>query len=120
MVTVVIALNGLITLLCLYAAWRVWKLRRVLAAAADALILAEKNTHAVLANAPRGIGTKQQGTRQLRQQYRQLEMQLLKAQQALELAGLSRFVWQWYGKRRMERRSPSQTVPMGLRSKGIR
>jgi hypothetical protein len=105
MVIVVIGINLLIAILCLYAARQVWQLRQILSRAADALTMAERNTHAVLAGAPAAIAQRQGGTHQLRQQYRRLELQLLNAQKILALTGLSRFVWQWYTRRTLQRRT---------------
>ncbi|MBD3880833.1 hypothetical protein IFO70_03595 [Phormidium tenue FACHB-886] len=106
MVTVVIGINLLIAVFCLYAAWQVWKLQKILARAADALTVAERSTYAVLAGAPAAIASGQAGTNNLRQQYRRLELQLLKAQKILALTGLSRFVWQWYTRRSLSRTRP--------------
>jgi hypothetical protein len=85
MVTVIVVLNVLISLLCLYAAWKVWNLRRVLAAAADAVTLAERNTYALLHGAPKNISQGQLGVHGLRERYQQLEQQLRKVQQVLTL-----------------------------------
>lgn len=98
MVAVIIVINLLIATVCWYVAWRVWKLRSALSKAADALISAERATHSVLSGAPRGIGKGETGVRQLRQQYRLLEVKLLRVQQILKLLGLGQLVWQWYGK----------------------
>jgi len=106
MVIPVIVMNLLIALFCLYAARKVWRLSKILATAADALVRAERCTHAVLSGAPEAISRGQVGTQQLRLQYRQLELQIQQTQQILALTGLSQFVWQWYTRRRMKR-SPS-------------
>ncbi|NJR39533.1 MAG: hypothetical protein HC781_12860 [Leptolyngbyaceae cyanobacterium CSU_1_4] len=98
MVAVVIGINVLIAMGCWYVAWRVWKLRSALSKAADALISAERATHRVLSGAPRGIGKGEIGVSHLRQQYRLLEVKLLRVQQILKLLGLGQLVWQWYGK----------------------
>ncbi|MBD2461758.1 hypothetical protein H6G89_11925 [Oscillatoria sp. FACHB-1407] len=90
MVTVVVILNSLIGLACLYAAWRVWRLKRTLAAIADVLIIAERNTHQVLHGAPDAIVKGQLGVYQLRQQTQQLQ----KVQQIMALVGLGRSLWQ--------------------------
>jgi hypothetical protein len=99
MVAVVIGLNVLIATGCLSVAWQVWRLRSALSNAADALILAERATHQVLSGAPQGIGRGETGVYHLRQQYRQLEVKLLRVQKILKLLGLGQLVWQWYGKR---------------------
>ncbi|HEY9643041.1 MAG TPA: hypothetical protein V6C57_21305 [Coleofasciculaceae cyanobacterium] len=109
MVTVVVVINLLIALLCLYAAYKVWRMSRTLAKVADTLTLAERRTYAVLSGAPRAIIRKQVGTSQLRQRYRQLELQLQKAQQVLALTGLSQFVWRWYTRRQHQRNPRSLT-----------
>ena len=108
MVTVVIGINLLIAALCLIAAWQVWKLQKILARAADALTIAERRTYAVLAGAPKAIAQGQVGTNRLREQYHHLELQLLKAQKILALTGMSRFVWEWYSRRSLQRRMPAQ------------
>ncbi|MBW4514984.1 MAG: hypothetical protein KME11_07145 [Timaviella obliquedivisa GSE-PSE-MK23-08B] len=99
MVAVVIGINLLIATGCWYVAWRVWKLRSALSKAADALVAAERATHRVLSGAPQGIGKGETGVYQLRQQYRLLEVKLLRVQQILKLLGLGQLVWQWYGKK---------------------
>lgn len=101
MVTVVLVLNGLLALLCLSAAWQVWRWRSTLAHVADALTAAERTTHRVLQDAPQAIATGQLGSSQLRQQYRLLALQLRQVQQILALLGLGQWVW------RQSRRKPA-------------
>lgn len=93
MLTVVLIANVLIALLCLYVAWQVWNLRRVLANVADTLISVERSTYAVLHGAPNAIIQGQRGTRQLRKQYRQLQVQLQRAEQVLGLLSLGQTAW---------------------------
>lgn len=93
MLTVVLIVNALIALLCLYVAWQVWNLRRVLANVADTLISVERNTYAVLHGAPNAIIKGHRGTRQLRKQYRQLQTQLQRAEQVLGLLSLGQTAW---------------------------
>jgi hypothetical protein len=97
MVTVVVILNLLIASLCLYVAWQMWHLRRVLVKATNALIAAEQSTHQVLSSAPRFVLKGQGGVARMRHQYRQAALQLQKAQQILALLGLGQFVWKRYG-----------------------
>lgn len=111
MVTVVLVLNGLLTLLCLYAAWQVWRWRSILANAADALTAAERVTHRVLRGAPQAIVTGQVGTTQLRQQYRILMLQLQQIQQILALLGLGQFAWRQYRRQFWQRRSHQALDP---------
>lgn len=93
MVTVIVVLNVLISLLCLYAARKVWNLRRVLAAAVDAVTLAERNTYALLHGAPKNISQGQLGVHGLRERYQQLEQQLRQVQQVLTLLVLIQRIW---------------------------
>jgi hypothetical protein len=92
MVTTVVIFNLLVSLICLFVAWRVWKLRLALAAAADVLASVERSTYSVLHGAPRGIINGQIGTRGLRERYQGLEPQLQKLQQVLQLLGLAQTV----------------------------
>lgn len=105
MVTVVLVLNGLLALLCLSAAWQVWRWRSTLAHVADALTAAERTTHRVLQGAPQAIATGQLGSAQLRQHYRLLALQLRQVQQILALLGLGQLVWRQY-KRQPDKRQP--------------
>jgi hypothetical protein len=93
MLTVVVVLNVLISLLCLYVAWQVWNLRRALAATTDAVLLAERNTYNLLHNAPQAISQGQVGVQGARESYQQLELQLQKVQQVLTLLSLVQRVW---------------------------
>ena len=88
MLTVVVALNVLISLLCFYVAWQLWNVRRALAVAADAVANAERDTYNVLHGAPNAIGQGQVGIQGLRVSYQQLEIQLQRVQQVLALLSL--------------------------------
>ncbi|MBO1346300.1 MAG: hypothetical protein EBE86_002345 [Hormoscilla sp. GUM202] len=85
---IVIALNLLISLLCLFVAFRVWRLRQTLSRVADALISAELETHAILHPAPHSIIKGQRGTSALRRQYRSLMNQVKQVQQILAIVSL--------------------------------
>ena len=99
MVTLVVILNILLSLLCLYVAWQVWNLRRVLAATADAVTLEERNTYNVLHGAPNAIYNGQMGVEGLRERYQQLDRQVQQLQQVLTLLGLVRSIWQTTSRR---------------------
>ena len=92
MVTVVIVINVLIALFGFYTAWQVWRLRQALSQATDALIVAERNTHQVLHQAPEAILRKQLSAQELRRTYQQLEPKFRQARQALALISLSQTV----------------------------
>lgn len=103
MILVVVVFNVLISLLCLYVAWQVWNLRRVLGTAADAINIAERNTYAVLHDAPRAISQGQIGTRALRERYQELEVQLQRVEQVLVILGFVQRVWRSQRLRRPQR-----------------
>lgn len=105
MVTVVLMLNGLIAALCWYVVWQVWMLRRTLSDVADALLVAEENTHNVLYGAPEAIATAQKGTYQLRQSYQRLLVQIVKLQQVLALLTAGQSAWRWVRQRSRSSRS---------------
>lgn len=93
MFQVVVVLNVLLSLLCLYVAWQVWNLRRTLATAADVLTNVERSTYVVLHGAPKAISQGQLGVQGLRERYQQLELQLQQVQQVLTVLGLIQSVW---------------------------
>jgi hypothetical protein len=120
MTTIVLILNGLIAVLCLYAAWQLCQLRSALANAADALTIAERTTHRVLYNAPATISSGQLGSLQLRQRYRLLIWQLQQVQQILSLLGLGQVVWRYYIKNRKNQTIGHQTSPQSQRGRSGR
>lgn len=85
---IVIALNLLISLLCLFVAWRVWRLQVLLSRVADVLVRAELKTHAILDKAPHTIIKGQRGTSALQQRYRSLMNQVRQVQQILAIVSL--------------------------------
>jgi hypothetical protein len=104
MLTVVVILNLLISLFGFYLAWRIWKLRRVLAAAADLVASAEQSTYRVLHGAPQAISRGQIGVHGLKKRYQQLEFQLQRVQRVLMVLG---FIQKTYQSRRRRRRKRS-------------
>ena len=88
MLAIVIIFNFLISLLCLYIAWRVWHLRQVLAATTDMMIAAERSVHKVLKQAPDAIAKGEMGAYRLQKIYQRLELQIKQVQQVLMLLGL--------------------------------
>lgn len=105
MVAIILIFNGFVTLLCLYVAWHIWRLRGILANVADALIAAERTTHQVLQGAPEFISQGQLGSYHLRQKYDHLAVQLQKLQQVLAILGLGQLVIQQYNRNRSLHRS---------------
>ncbi|MDY6783618.1 MAG: hypothetical protein SW833_13930 [Cyanobacteriota bacterium] len=85
MATGVILINICVAAFNFYLAWKLWKLRGAIATVSEMLVVAERNTHAVLSRAPQFVLTRQQGTRVLRQRYRHTQLQLQQVQQILAL-----------------------------------
>ena len=88
MVAVVVVINVLISLLCLYIAWFLWNLRRALSVAADVVTLFDRDTHNALYGAPQAISQGQLGIRATRGSYQNLEIQLQRVQQVIAFLGL--------------------------------
>ncbi|MBE9177517.1 hypothetical protein IQ268_02865 [Oculatella sp. LEGE 06141] len=95
MVTIVIGLNCLIAVICLFVAWQMLNVRRKLAAIANKLIAAERSTHAVLSKSPNAIIKGQKGVYRLQQQYQQLEPQLQRLKQIMALFRFGQTIWRW-------------------------
>lgn len=93
MVTLVVVINTIISLMLLYVAWRVWKLKYVLASIADKLTAYERATHAVLHKAPENIYPGQQKIYDLRQRNQQLQAQIEQVRQIISLLLLVRQAW---------------------------
>jgi hypothetical protein len=109
MVTIVVVLNFLIALLCLGMAWQMGKVRRLLANATKALIVAERNTYNVLSPAPNAILKGQAGISWLTAQYQQSPYLLQPVQRV--------FVWLVIGQKIWLRGSKWQRSKLGLRRK---
>ncbi|UBF24598.1 hypothetical protein K9N68_23375 [Kovacikia minuta CCNUW1] len=92
MLTVVLVLNGLIGLACLWVAWWLWRLKNQLSRAADNLIAAEKAVYRVLYRAPEHITRGQTGTHRLRRNLAQLEPQLQQIQQLMTLLNVAQAI----------------------------
>jgi hypothetical protein len=88
----VIGLNVTFALFGFYVAWRLWQIKQALAAAADAVLQWEYNTHRGLNPevTPKAILLGQQGTAALRQRYASVQRQLQQLQRifAVFLMGL--------------------------------
>lgn len=93
MVTVVVVLNTLISLILLYVAWQVWKLKQKLEIVADRLAAYERCSHAVLYATPEKIYIAQQSIYNLRQGNQKLEVQIQQVRQIISLLFLGRQVW---------------------------
>ncbi|MBW4685175.1 MAG: hypothetical protein KME40_08750 [Komarekiella atlantica HA4396-MV6] len=93
MVIVVVVINTLISLMLLYAAWRIWQLKQQLAYIADRLIDYERCSHAALYKAPENISLSQQNIHNLRQGNQGLRVQIQQVRQIVSLLFLGRQAW---------------------------
>ncbi|MBE9017983.1 MAG: hypothetical protein CLLPBCKN_001221 [Chroococcidiopsis cubana SAG 39.79] len=91
MVTIVVAINLILSVLLCYVARRIWQIRRKLARTADTLIAIERCTRTVLRDAPEIIYCGQDSIYRLRQSGEPLQIQL---QQLRQLMSLSAIGWQ--------------------------
>ena len=80
-----ITCNIVITFINLYVLRKILKIRRYAANLADRLTIFEKHTHKILEPAPQVISQGKQGTRQLKEKYQKLELQLLQIEKFLQL-----------------------------------
>jgi hypothetical protein len=94
MVTVVVVVNILISLTLLYVAWRLWKIKRSLARAANILVAAERSTQKVLVKAPDFIYIGKRNIRKLRQSNQSIGLRTQQLQQILGLLVLASQWWQ--------------------------
>lgn len=88
MLIAVIVLNLALASYGFYLTWQMWQLRQAFSRAADALVVAERQTHQVLYGAPSAIERQQIGVQKLRHTYRQLAPKVRQAQQAFALLGM--------------------------------
>ncbi|MBE9050490.1 hypothetical protein IQ243_08715 [Nostocales cyanobacterium LEGE 11386] len=93
MVTTVVVINTLISLILLYVAWQVWKLKQRIGRIADKLTVYEHVTHAALYQAPKNIDASQQQIRHLRQSNQGLQVQIQQVRQIITLLFLGRRFW---------------------------
>jgi hypothetical protein len=93
MLIAVVIINLVISGVCFYIAAKVWKIRRTIARFEIGITAIERCSSNVLSMSPDFLGKRQQGVRQLRRHYQQLELQLQQVQQLLGLLGLGRMLW---------------------------
>jgi hypothetical protein len=96
MVTIVVLINTLMSLLLLYIAWRVWKLKQWIGSIADQLNTYEHNAHALLYQAPEKIDISQEKIYSLRQRNQRLQVQIQQVRQIISLLLLLKGFWGRY------------------------
>jgi hypothetical protein len=103
MVTIVVAINLILSALLFYLAQRIWQFRQRLARTADRLMAIERCTHSLLREAPEIIYCGQDSIYRLRQSGEPLQLQLTQFRQAIALL---LFGWQaWSRIRNLQFRS---------------
>ncbi len=85
MVALVVIINILISLILLYIARQVWKLKQRLANMANRLTALERCTHAVLDKASANISRRQQSIHNLRQGNQSIQIQIQQVRQIFSL-----------------------------------
>ncbi len=100
MVTVVVVINILISLMLVYIAWRLWKIRLTLKRVTNILIVAERNTQRVLGTAPELIYARKRNIQNLRQGNQSLESQIQQVRQIIGLLLSGTQWWQRYSRQR--------------------
>ncbi|QLE59449.1 hypothetical protein [Nostoc sp. TCL26-01] len=99
MVMVVVGINTLISLILLYVAWRIWKLKRLIVFIGDRLTAYERCSHELLYKAPENIYLGQQNIYNLRQGNQSLQTQLQQVRQILSLLLLGQRTWRRYSRK---------------------
>ena len=116
MSSAVIIINVLISVICLYLAWKLWQIGQQVENAARAVLDAERVTYDVLNPSPDAIAPATIGIRNLRQQYQQLEEQLDRIERLLAIANiLAKILWR--GKYRGSNRSYKKREPLKNRAR---
>ena len=93
MVTVVVVINIMISLILLYVALRVRKLKQRLARLANIFIAAERSSHRVLYGAPTAIFTGQRKVHNLRQRNQSPQLQMQQVRQIFSLIAFGQQAW---------------------------
>ncbi|WP_404799801.1 hypothetical protein [Anabaenopsis elenkinii] len=84
------------SLLLLYIAWRVWKLKQWIGNIADQLNTYEHNAHVLLYQAPEKIDISQEKIYSLRQRNQKLQVQIQQVRQIISLLLLLKGFWGRY------------------------
>ncbi|WP_414542346.1 hypothetical protein [Nostoc sp. CCY0012] len=93
MVTTVVVINTFISLILLFAAWQMWKLKGRIGRIADKLSAYERAAHAALYTAPERIDISQQKIHNLRQGNQGIQLQILQVRQIISLLLFGRRFW---------------------------
>ncbi len=112
MVIAVVITNVILSGVFLFVAWRLWKLRQTINGTTQAILSADRVTYDVLHGTPAAIAQGERGTRNLRSQYQQVELQLLRLRQILQLLsfGQAALARQSILKRRPRKQKPRRSL----------
>ncbi|KOP22638.1 hypothetical protein AMR41_29645 [Hapalosiphon sp. MRB220] len=102
MVQVVVVINILISLILLYVAWRVWRLRLLLARLTNLFIIAERCSHALFSQAPQALDISRQNICHLRQTNQALELQIQQLQQIFSILFIGQRFWRQLSRRKVK------------------
>ncbi|QIZ73111.1 hypothetical protein [Oxynema aestuarii] len=104
----VVAINLTMAAIALSVAWRLWCLSRSIDRAANAILYADRVTYNALHPIPPTLAKGQQGTRNLRDLYSQLERQVNQVRQILAVLNWIGGLWFRRGRRSEHSRSVSK------------
>jgi hypothetical protein len=93
MILAVVAINLTMAAIALSVAWRLWCLSRSIDRAANAILYADRVTYNALHPIPPTLAKGQQGTRNLRDRYSQLERQVNQVRQIVAVLNLIGGLW---------------------------
>ncbi|MCL2924051.1 MAG: hypothetical protein MGF17_05315 [Trichodesmium sp. MAG_R04] len=103
MLWLVIEVNIIISIFGFYLAWKIWRFRQILLKVERNLNLIDNYTNDILTKTPCFLQLRLQNVNQLRQLYRQLDVQVKQVQQIIAMFWLLRSIWHrfsrtWYSK----------------------
>ena len=112
MLIAVIIINVILSLVFFFVAWRLWKLKQTINQVNQSILKADLVTYDVLHGTPLALAKGELGTRNLRTQYQQVELQLLRLRQIVQLLSLGQTAW--LRRSILQRRPRKQTLSRRL------
>ncbi|WP_254563622.1 hypothetical protein [Oscillatoria sp. HE19RPO] len=93
MLIAVIIINVILSLVFFFVAWRLRKLKQTMNRVTQSILNADRVTYDVLHGTPAALAKGELGTRNLRTRYQQVELQLLRLRQIVQLLSLGQAAW---------------------------
>ncbi|MBO0348465.1 hypothetical protein J0895_04965 [Phormidium pseudopriestleyi FRX01] len=93
MLIAVIIINVILSGVFFFVAWRLWKLKQTMNQVTQSILNADRVTYDVLHATPTALAQGELGTRNLRIRYQQVELQLLRLRQIVQLLSLGQTAW---------------------------